>query len=126
MRKAETGGSVRVIELPGDRLAEAAGVLARSYYDHPNFIDFFPHEEVRARALPHVCTAGLRDALGFGHGSAARGGGGEVGVAAWLPPGAFPLSLGRQVRVLPDMVRILATAPRSARLLLRFMPNVSR
>jgi hypothetical protein len=28
MRKSETGASVRVIELPGDRLAEAAGVLA--------------------------------------------------------------------------------------------------
>jgi ribosomal protein S18 acetylase RimI-like enzyme len=49
-----------------------------------------------------------------------------VGVAAWLPPGAFPLSLRRQFRVLPNMVRILATAPRSIPRLLGFMTKVSR
>ncbi len=126
MRRAEAGESVRVIKLPGDRLSEAAGVLARSYQDHPNFIDFFPDEKVRAQALPHVCTAGLRDAFGFGHVYAAMRGGEVVGVAAWLPPGAFPLSVRRQLRVLPDMVRILATAPRSTLRLPRFMTNVSR
>jgi GNAT superfamily N-acetyltransferase len=125
MRSAEALARFRVIELPGDRLSEAAGVLARSYHDHPNFIDFFPDEKVRARALPHVCTAGLRDALGFGHVYAAMRGGEVVGVAAWLPPGTFLLSLGRQLRVLPDMFRILATALRSTRRLLQFMISVA-
>ena len=117
---------VRVIGLPHDQLAEAVGVLARRYHDHPNFIDFFTDERVRAWALPHVCTAGLRDALGFGHVYAAMRGGDLVGVAAWLPPGAFPLSLRRQLRVMPDMVRILATAPRSTRRLLQFMTSVTK
>jgi GNAT superfamily N-acetyltransferase len=127
MRNAETAASVRVTKLPEDRLSEAAGVLARSYHDHPNFIDFFQEEKVRALALPHVCTEGLRDALGFGHVHAAVRDAKIVGVAAWLPPGAFPLTLWRELRVLPDdMVRILATAPRSTPRLLKFMTNVSK
>ena len=126
MRNAETAASVSVTKLPEDRLSEAARILARSYHDHPNFIDFFQEEKVRNLALPHVCTAGLRDAFGFGHVYAAMHEGKIVGVAAWLPPGAFPLSLRRQLRVLPNMVRILAMAPRSTPRLLRFMTNVSR
>ena len=125
MRKAETGASVRVTKLPEDRLSEGAGVLARSYHDHPNVIDFFPEGKVRAVALPHVCTAGLRDALGFGHVYAAMREAKIVGVAAWLPPGTFPLSLRRQLRVLPNIVRILATAPRSTRRLLWFISSVT-
>jgi GNAT superfamily N-acetyltransferase len=39
---------------------------------------------------------------------------------------AMKLSPRRQLRVLPDMVRILATAPLSTRRLLRFLTNVSR
>ena len=120
-----TKAEVSVIGLTHAQLAEAVGVLARSYQDHPNFIDFFPDERVRARALLHVCTAGLRDALGFGHVYAAMRGGELVGVAAWLPPGAFPLSPQRGLRALPDLVRILARAPRSTRRLLQFMTNVT-
>jgi hypothetical protein len=41
---------VRVIELPGDRLAEAADLLARSFQDNPNFVDLFPDEGARSRA----------------------------------------------------------------------------
>jgi len=50
MRTAETGASVRVIELPGDRLAEAADLLARSFQANPNFVDLLPDGKVRARA----------------------------------------------------------------------------
>jgi ribosomal protein S18 acetylase RimI-like enzyme len=127
MIRESMSADVRVIELPRDRLAEAAGVLARSFRDNPNIIDLFPEEEVRTRVLPHVFAAGLRDALDFGHVYAAAMRADEiVGVATWLPPGAFPLSLGRQLRVLPDMVRILATAPRSTRRLVQFTTNVTK
>ena len=123
---------VRVIRLPGGRLGEAAGVLARVFHDNPNFVDLFPAERVRARALGRLQTAGLRDALGFGHVYAAvrgpMGSGSEelVGVAAWLPPGGFPLSPWRKVRALPDMVSILAATPRSSLRLLRYTDRLTR
>jgi len=108
----EAGVDLRVIELPGDRLPEAVGILARSFYANPNFIDLFPDEEARVRALPHVQRACLRDALGVGRIYAASLGGQLVGVAAWLPPGGFPLSPQRQLRAAPDLARVLAAAPR--------------
>jgi len=117
---------VRVIQLPGDRLAEAAGVLARSFHESPNLVHLFPHARARARALPRLQRACLRDALGFGHVYAATLRGEVVGVAAWLPPGAFPLSSRRQLRVLPDTARMLAASPRSTPRLLRFMAGVRR
>jgi hypothetical protein len=44
-----------------------------------------------------------------------------AGVAAWLPPGAFPLSTSRQPRAVPHLVRTLVAAPRSARRLLHHL-----
>ena len=75
---------VRVIELPGDRLEEAVGVLTRSFHANPNFVDLFPDEG--ARVLPHMQRAGLHDTLGIGHVmghvyAATRRGGEILGVA---------------------------------------------
>ncbi len=80
-RKAETGAGVRVSELPDDLLVEAAGVLTRSFLTNPNFVNLFPDEEVRARALPHVQRACLRDALRAGHVYMASRGGEILAVA---------------------------------------------
>jgi ribosomal protein S18 acetylase RimI-like enzyme len=127
-----TKAEVRVIELPTERLGEAAGLLARCFHDNPNFVDLYPDQSARFRALPRMFAAGLRDALGFGHvyaamretGSSARD---ELaGVAAWLPPGAFPLSPRRQLRALPGMAGVLAAAPRSALRLLRYTAGIAR
>jgi GNAT superfamily N-acetyltransferase len=119
-----TRADIRVIELPGNRVAEAASVLARSFHDNPNFVYLFPDE--RARALQRLQQMCLHDALGFGHVYAATIRGEIVGVAAWLPPDAFPLSPRRQLRVLPDTAIMLAASPRSIPRLLRFMAGVSR
>lgn len=121
-----TRADVRVIDLSGYRVAEAASVLARSFHDNPNFVYLFPDERARARALPRLQQMCLHDALGFGRVYAATLGGEIVGVAAWLPPAAFPLSPRRQLRALPDMVRILAAAPRSIPRLMRFMASVNK
>ena len=125
-RKAETGAGVRVSELPDDLLVEAAGVLTRSFLANPNFVNLFPDEEVRARALPHVQRACLRDALRAGHVYMASRGGEILGVAAWLPPGGFPLSARRQLAAAPDMARVLAAAPRSLGRLLRFTSGLAK
>jgi hypothetical protein len=127
-----TNENLRVVGLPGERLREAAGVLARSFHTNPNFVDFFPDEVARSRALSRMFAAGLRDALGFGHvyaatravESATRG---ELaGVAVWLLPGAFPLSTVRQLLALPAMADVLAAAPRLARRLLRYTAGIAR
>ncbi len=131
-RQKGTKAEVRVIGLPGNRLGEAAGVLARSFHTNPNFVDLFPDEGARSRALGRLFAAGLRDALGFGHVYAATREAGNstgdelAGVAVWLPPGAFPLSTARQLRALPGMAGVLAAAPRSALRLLRYTASIAR
>ena len=122
---------VRVAGLPAERQGEAACLLARCFLENPNFVDLFPDKRTRSRALPRMFAAGLRDASGFGHVYAAmrevKGTTEEelVGVAVWLPPGAFPLSTARQVRSLPRMIGVLAAAPRAARRLLRYTSGIA-
>jgi ribosomal protein S18 acetylase RimI-like enzyme len=122
---------VRVTGLPAERLGEAAGLLAHCFRTNPNFVDLFPNERVRSHVLPRMFAAGLWDATGFGHVYAAtreaKGLSGDelVGVAVWLPPGAFPLSTARQVRALPRMVSLLAAAPRSALRFLRYTAGIT-
>jgi ribosomal protein S18 acetylase RimI-like enzyme len=127
-----TGEAVSVHGLPGERLEGAADLLARCFHANPNFVDLFADEGDRYRALPRMFAAGLRDALDFGHVYAATWGvGGSsgdelVGVAVWLPPGTYPLSVARQLRALPGMTSVLAAAPRSARRLLRYTGAIAR
>jgi GNAT superfamily N-acetyltransferase len=127
----ETKMGVRMIRLLGRRLDEATDLLARCFHN-TSLVAHFPDERARFRALPRMFAARLRDALGFGHVYAAtreiKSSDGDelVGVTVWLPPGAFPLSPGGQLRVLPGMAGVLAAAPRSACRLLRYTAGIAR
>ena len=121
-----TNTGARVIELPVNRLPEAADVLVRSFRDNPNFVHLFPDDGARVRALWHIQRACLRDALDNGRVYAAERDGALVGIAAWLPPGAFPLSPGRQLRAATDMIRVLAAAPLSLPRLIRFTAGAAK
>lgn len=123
---AGTLGGVEVVGLVPERLGEAAAVLARAFHGSPNFVDLFPDVRVRARVLPRVFAAGCRDALRAGRVDAAVRDGAVVGVAVWLPPHGFPLTAGRQLRLLPDTLRVLALAPGAVGRLTRFDAALAR
>ena len=122
----KTNTGIKVIELSKDRLTEAADILVRGFLDNPNFVHLFPGAGGRARALRHVQRACLRDALHNGRVYAAARGPEMLGVAAWLPPGAFPLPPGRQLRAAPEMIRVLAAAPLSILRLIRFTTGAAK
>ena len=48
-----------------------------------------------------------------------------LGVAVWLPPGAFPPAPARQIRALPDYVPVLRAAPREFPRLMRYMTRAA-
>ncbi|HEX6232872.1 MAG TPA: GNAT family N-acetyltransferase [Jiangellaceae bacterium] len=105
MRAEDQHNSVHVTRLRLQHVAEAGAVIAASHADYPAFRHVFPKPESRHRALVPFMVATTRDAAAHGHGLVAESDG-IVGVALWMPPGAFPLSGGRKVRMTPALVRM--------------------
>lgn len=105
-----------------DALAAAAAISA-GHADYPSFRYLFPDRRRRASALAPFFDATVRDAVGFGSVLCIRSGVRVDATAVWLPPGAFPWSLTRKLRVLPAMVRVCAAYPGAFR---RFVQYGSR
>lgn len=104
---------------------KAGALLARSHHQDPAFARIYPDVNERVRALSRVFDQWCRDALPFGAVDALSLNGRIAGVAAWMPPGSFPPTIGRQLRYLPDYLPVLAIAPRSFVPLVRFMGRAS-
>ena len=112
--------------LDRNRLGEVGAVFAASHGRYPTFAHVFPDPARRAKALRAFFTATVRDALAAGRVDAAVTGGRLLGVAVWLPPGAFPWSAGRQLRAAPAMLRVLAAAPAAFPRFMRLGANAAR
>jgi GNAT superfamily N-acetyltransferase len=88
-------------------------VLTASHARYPAFRHLFPDERQRQRVLRRFMTATARDAARYGRCYAAQRG--EVlAVALWQPPGAWPLSLLRKLRMAPALLPAMAAAGRKA------------
>jgi GNAT superfamily N-acetyltransferase len=99
------------IEPLRDRNAAAVGrLLAASHLRYPAYEALWPNPRRRERALVTYLTAIARDAAEAGDAVLAKDGSTEVGVALWLPPGAYPLSTARKARMLPSMLRVAASS----------------
>ncbi len=89
--------SVSVEHLRRDDERGAIACLARAFYDDPLFGYFQPDLLRQQRRLPAFFGGTLHDALRFDATWVAMAGTTPHGVAAWLPPGAYPRSLGREL-----------------------------
>ena len=115
----------QITDLPRERVREAETLLADAFWRHdPAFADLWPDATVRRRAFRLFFGVPLRDAARHGRVDAAVDDGVLAGVAVWLPPGAYPMSRGRQLRAAPRMARTVALAPRNARRFARFGENL--
>ncbi|MGI8574173.1 MAG: GNAT family N-acetyltransferase [Egibacteraceae bacterium] len=114
--------------LPRTRLAEVERLFADAFVRHdPVFADLWPDLAVRRRALRRFFGIPLRDALAHGEVDAALDhddGDTLAGVAVWLRPDAYPMSLARKLRATPVLLRTMAAAPRTARRFAQFGANV--
>ena len=90
-------------------------MLTAAFWDYPETVHLLPHEGRRRRVLPRYLLSDCRDALRFGTLLGVRADGGITGVAAWIPPEAYPVSLRRQARQLADLAPAVPWAWRSAR-----------
>ena len=71
--------------------------LARAFYDDPLFGFFVPDLLKQTKALTAFMSSGVKDALPFGDVWVAHADGKVACAAVWLPPGAYPRSVRREV-----------------------------
>jgi GNAT superfamily N-acetyltransferase len=104
--------SLAALSTRGRDLDEMALVAARAFHHDPFFEFLEPGEVRRARALALFWRA-MVGALGAGaHVTGARKADGRlVGVAAWVPPGAYPLPGLAQARQMIGAGRAMALRP---------------
>jgi ribosomal protein S18 acetylase RimI-like enzyme len=103
---------VQILPVRRDRLAAAGELFAASHADYPSFRHLCPDPARRARVLRLFFTGTVRDAVAVGAVDGAVAPDGRLlGVAVWLPPGAFPWSGRRKVGFTPTMLAVLAAAP---------------
>ena len=102
-------------------LRAAAAVVAASHVDDPAMAWVFPSARRREHALLRLFELALGDVLRAGRVDVAHEDGEIVGVAAWLPPGGFPVPWRRQLASAPAFGRLAVAAPTSVPRLLRFL-----
>jgi ribosomal protein S18 acetylase RimI-like enzyme len=118
---------MRIVPLGASQLPAVGAVFAGSHADYPPFRHLFPDPDRRAAVLRTFFTATVRDALAFGTVDAAVDDDGRLlGVAVWLPPGAFPWSTGRKLRSTPAMLKVARVAPGAFRGFMRLGANSER
>jgi GNAT superfamily N-acetyltransferase len=121
-----TDGEVAIRDLGREHCRLAGAVLARSHDGDPAFGTVYRDPAVRSRALTLVFEQWCLDGLEFGRVDGLHVGERLAGAAVWLPPGAFPPSVGRQLRVVPSYLPVARVAPRSFPHLLRYMARAAR
>jgi GNAT superfamily N-acetyltransferase len=115
---------VRRIER-GDLLGSLVS-LSRAFYDDPIFGYFQPDLLRQQRRLHRMMRAVASDCLPFGETWVARVDGRPKGVAAWLPPGAYPRGAGRDTRLAMGSISAVALSPRRMLEGSRLMVKVDR
>jgi ribosomal protein S18 acetylase RimI-like enzyme len=120
----------KIVGLSAAQIKSLGAVLARAFHDDPLPVFVAPSERRRPAILRAYLSPVAPDAIPFGHAYAAvdvaGASTGVHGVAAWLPPGAYPPSVRRQLRQLPGLVRIVALAPRRMPFVLALLTEIER
>ena len=124
---AAGGWPVQIVSLPATQLPAVGALFAGSHGDYPPFRHLFPDPAQREQVLRRFFTATVCDALAFGAVDAAVTDDGRLlGVAVWLPPGAFPWSTRHKLRSTPMLLRVARTAPRAFPGFVRMGANAER
>lgn len=87
-------------------------MLEASHAEYPAFRLIYPDPAKRAKALRPFFQAAVKDAIPFGTVYAALDGDTVVGIAVWLPPGAFPWSAYRKLKATWAFTKVWAADPR--------------
>ena len=115
---------VTVSSLQRSEAGSAASVLGAALHNDPGWTHVIPDPRHRARALHVLLGVAVHDALRFGRPMAARRDGVLLGVAVWLPPGRYPMSVTRKLAALAPLAGLSIAMPRHARSAARFGASI--
>ncbi len=101
-----------IVVLSAEQAEAGAAALGQSHARYPAFTSVYPDDRRRSRAMAPFFYATVRDAIPFGCVYAAMEGETVLGIAVWLPPGAFPWSAGRKLRATWSFTRVWAADPK--------------
>ena len=113
----------QIVVLERGQAEAGAAALAASHADYPAFAHIFPDPTRRASALLPFFRATVRDAIPFGTVYAALEGEHVLGIAVWLPPGAFPWSAARKLRATGAFMKVWAADRRGFKTFTRLGAN---
>lgn len=100
-----------IVLLKSHQAIAGAAVLAASHTDYPAFVCIYPDDRKRAKALLPFFVAAVKDGIRSGLVYGAARGDEILGIAVWLPPGAFPWSSMRKLRATGAFLRVWAADP---------------
>lgn len=86
----------------------ATTTLVSAFWDYPETVHLLPAERARRRVLPRYLGSDVSDALPNGFVDVATLDDQMAGAAVWLPPGAYPIGIRRQ---LMEALRVAPIAP---------------
>jgi GNAT superfamily N-acetyltransferase len=97
-----------------DTASIAARILVESHAEYPAFRHLIADPARRRKALAPFMLAAARDTARHGRCDVAYDGTEPLGTALWLPPGGWPASAQRKLRMMPGIVRAMWIAGRAA------------
>jgi GNAT superfamily N-acetyltransferase len=98
---------------------QALRPLVAAFWDYPETTHLLPNQWQRRRVLPRYLASDCSDSLGYDSLLGAWIAGELIGVAAWLPPDAYPIPLRRQVMQAVQLLPALPWGALAAREALR-------
>src|SRR3954470_2185254 len=107
-----------------EQIRVTAEVLARAFADSPITMYLVPRERARIITMRGFFIGGLLDAHKHGEVWVTTVDGTVVGAGAWLSPGAYPPSSGRQLRQLMHLLTVAPVAPGALFKSLRYLRAV--
>jgi GNAT superfamily N-acetyltransferase len=93
----------------------AVPALVKAFWTYSETVHLLPDERRRRHVLPRYLASDANDAARFGTLLGEERDGQIIGAAAWVPPEAYPVPIGRQVRQIIDLAPTLPWAWRCVR-----------
>lgn len=84
--------------------------MVRAFWDFPETVHLLPNERIRRLVLPRYLASDMHDAARFGGLRIEEIEGAVAGALALLPPGAYPIGIGRQARALLPLLPVAPLA----------------